>query len=491
MGASCLRRGPGFARQTGAVADADAAAGAEGEPAALSRRALLFGGAALGAVALGAGAFTGYRWAGRASPDPVDALVTRWDTDPWSLGSYSALLVGVSPAARRVLGDAVLGGRITLAGEYNDHGHPATTNGAFTSGRRAARRLVRAAEPTSVIVVGAGIAGASAAAALRREGVEVTVIEARDRVGGRIHASEAWGVPVELGAAWVHGVRGNPMVPLARNAGLGLVPTDYADAIVRDTTTGRESPEAVRRWERLDELLSRLSNGGPGARVSVQEWLIREGWTTDRVDAWAAQVEIAQEYGLDADRLSARAVSEGRAVRGGDDMVVGGYAGVVEWLLGDTAVWISTPAQAVESDGSRVRVRLASGQSAEADGVVVAVPLAVLSSRGLAVEPMTEAVREAIASLTTGSLEKVILRYDEPWWGQEQVIGVVGGGAPGAPAGSAASLRWTEFYNLTDVVGLPVLVGLSGGGAAASRPRSDEACVAEAVAALDAAFARR
>ena len=97
-------------------------------------------------------------------------------------------------------------------------------------------------------------------------------------------------------------------------------------------------------------------------------------------------------------------------------------------------------------------------------------------------------VRSALRSLSTGSLEKVVLRYDEQWWGPEQVIGVVGGGVPGAPAGSLAALRWTEYYSLTKLVGFPALVGFSGGQAARTRPTSDAACVSEVTAALAAAF---
>jgi len=65
---------------------------------------------------------------------------------------------------------------------------------------------------------------------------------------------------------------------------------------------------------------------------------------------------------------------------------------------------------------------------------------------------------------------------------------VVGGGVPGAPAGSAAALRWTEFYDLTNLLKVPSLVAFSGGSAARLRPRSDVACVAEVTAMLDSAF---
>jgi len=61
---------------------------------------------------------------------------------------------------------------------------------------------------------------------------------------------------------------------------------------------------------------------------------------------------------------------------------------------------------------------------------------------------------------------------------------------PGAPAGSPASLRWTEFYDLTDLLKVPSLVAFSGGSAALGRPRTNAACVAEVTTTLNAAFRR-
>jgi len=112
-----------------------------------------------------------------------------------------------------------------------------------------------------------------------------------------------------------------------------------------------------------------------------------------------------------------------------------------------------------------------------------------LKQRVLRIVSTPAPVRSAIDALVTGDLEKVVLRYDEQWWGDHRVFGVVGGGATGAPTGSLAALRWTEFYSLTDVVGFPTLVGFSGGKSARKRPSRDSQCVKEATRALDAAFA--
>ena len=425
----------------------------------------------------------------RRVPAPTASLVTRWDTDTWSRGSYSALPVGTSPSVRRTLADAVLGGRIVLAGEYASTSYPSTTTGAYLSGRHAARRLLDRVNARTAIVIGAGIAGAAAARDLRAAGLAVTVVEARDRLGGRIWSNDEWGVPVELGAAWIHGTRGNPIVPLARSAGLGLLPTDYDDAVVRDTVTGLPSAKAEARWSRLDGLLEQLGEAWPPKSLTVADWLGRKGWTTDRIDAWAAQVEVTQEYALDPGRLGVRATEEGAAYRGGDVLVAGGYATIVDDLLAGSDVRRGSAAQTVSVRDAKVDVALASGGTLSADIAVVAVPLALVRAGLPRLPDMTRGVRTALRGLVTGVFEKVVLRYDEQWWGEHRVYGIVGGGASGAPAGSAAALRWSEFYSLTDVLGFPALVGFSGGSSARSRPASDAACSDEASAALGAAFA--
>lgn len=78
-----------------------------------------------------------------------------------------------------------------------------------------------------VIVVGAGIAGLTAARALSRCGVDVVVVEARDRIGGRVHTADVGGYPVDLGASWVHGAeQENPVARAFALAGVKLVPVD-------------------------------------------------------------------------------------------------------------------------------------------------------------------------------------------------------------------------------------------------------------------------
>ena len=83
-----------------------------------------------------------------------------------------------------------------------------------------------AAPVERVLVVGAGVAGLTAANALTHAGVECVVLEARDRIGGRLHTVDVGGSPVDLGGSWIHMPDGNPMSAFARLAGVSCGSAD-------------------------------------------------------------------------------------------------------------------------------------------------------------------------------------------------------------------------------------------------------------------------
>uniref|UniRef100_A0A2P2LT77 Uncharacterized protein MANES_10G139200 n=1 Tax=Rhizophora mucronata TaxID=61149 RepID=A0A2P2LT77_RHIMU len=87
---------------------------------------------------------------------------------------------------------------------------------------------------SSVIVIGAGVSGISAAKVLAENGIEdLVILEASDRIGGRIRKENFGGVSVELGAGWIAGVGGkesNPVWELACKSGLRTFFSDYSNA---------------------------------------------------------------------------------------------------------------------------------------------------------------------------------------------------------------------------------------------------------------------
>lgn len=417
---------------------------------------------------------------GRKLDTRTGSIVTRWDTDPWSRGSYSALPAGTSWRARQVLADAVIGSKVVLAGEYTATDYPATVHGAYRSGERAAAKLSGLLSPGArVVVVGAGLAGLAAATTLSSAGFGVQVLEARDRVGGRVHTDHSLGAPVELGAAWIHGVTGNPMVDLVAAAGLRLVPTDFNDFQARNYRDGRDVAEVSTADEELTTHLAAIADTEPPASLTVARALAVRGWEADTPERRLAELtEVVMDYGLDLDRLGAQALWEGREYRGGDSLVAGGFSKVPEMLARGMDVRTGTAATAVDATDAGAVVRTASGEVAAA-GVVVAVPLALLAA-GRPEIALPQAVQQAVNGLTTGHLEKVVLAYQRQWWPTVQVMQVMS-----APGG-----LWSEWYDLQGVTGQPLVVGFSGGGGALARPADDAACAAQAAGTLESAFAR-
>jgi monoamine oxidase len=105
-----------------------------------------------------------------------------------------------------------------------------------------------------VVVIGAGLAGLTAAKELRRLGHTVLVLEANDRIGGRAYTADISGVPIDYGGAWLHGVPTNPLAPLADALGFTRKRTEfnlpfYIDERISNETERRHFEEASEEYE--------------------------------------------------------------------------------------------------------------------------------------------------------------------------------------------------------------------------------------------------
>jgi monoamine oxidase len=86
-------------------------------------------------------------------------------------------------------------------------------------------------DPPGICVVGAGVSGLRAAGLLATAGLKVTVLEARNRIGGRVQQSSELGLPIDVGASWIHGTQGNPLLPLAEKTRTTTVACGDVDSI--------------------------------------------------------------------------------------------------------------------------------------------------------------------------------------------------------------------------------------------------------------------
>ncbi len=149
-----------------------------------------------------------------------------------------------------------------------------------------------------VIVVGAGMAGLSAARRLADAGVAVTVVEARNRIGGRAWTDTSLGIPIDLGAAWFHGTEGNPLVGLADEVGAKTVKTDFENVVVLADGTSLAPADvdaALGDWPKImDEIYDAAADAGPDETVA--DALAPRVDLDDPLVQWCVASTISAEY---------------------------------------------------------------------------------------------------------------------------------------------------------------------------------------------------
>jgi polyamine oxidase len=282
-----------------------------------------------------------------------------------------------------------------------------------------------------VVVIGAGIAGLTVANALTQGGVECVVVEARDRIGGRLHTVDLAGTTVDLGGSWIHTPIGNPMRAFADQVGVrcrGANP--LAELAGFDCGEGRRLTAAEveanisLQLEDFPEAAGRLlAELGPDASAAdgIEAFVAGAGLAPDpaRRARQALHALVEAESADLAERQSLRwmwnEIEYGGHYFG--DVPVEDYRRLVEAMAADVDLRLGVEVAEIAHSASGVRVRGIDGTSVEGSHAVVTVPLGVLKRGEPRFRPALPPGRLAvIGRLGFGRYEKVALRFDEPFW---------------------------------------------------------------------------
>jgi monoamine oxidase len=325
----------------------------------------------------------------------------------------------------------------------------------------------------SVIIIGAGIAGLSAAYDLSGAGWNVVILEARERIGGRICTiPQSSCGPIELGAEFVHGAR-NDVWPLLEAAGIATHQVPDRHWQIRDGQLAED--QSSDDW--LDEVRQRAGRSEPDR--SVDDYLELEKGLAQPVRE-SAREYVEGFHAADPKLMSLQALAE--AERAAEEMqgdrnfrVTHGYGALVNWLHSV----IESRSVKIHCHAIAKLVRWQQGQvevETEQDGrnrvfcaarLLVTVPPGVLRSAGtgrLSFHPEIPDQMEAMAGFEMGHVAKIVLRFRcklwpvesfgfihtndkwlPTWWADER--GLILTGWAGGPRGQHLSKAGADYIS--------------------------------------------
>lgn len=315
------------------------------------------------------------------------------------------------------------------------------------------------AQALNVLVIGAGAAGLAAGYEVQNAGHNVIVLEARDRIGGRVWSDRRDNEQsVDLGAAWIHGINGNPAQELAQQQGLETTPTDYDNLVLKQDPNASQltTSELVTIINILND---KLTEGTSDSQNTPVKTLIDQAanenseFDPQHFD-FVANVQIEQEFAAPIEELAVYALEEGQdTFSGGDVMFPGGYDQIFNTMVSALDIRLQQIVTEVNYSDDEVMVTTSDNTLYAADKVIVTVPLGVLKRGSIRFEPaLPQAKLDAIDALGMGVFNKVYLGFPHVFWEADRDL----------LAYHSQSMRlWPSMFNLYKQYGDIALIAIS------------------------------
>jgi len=269
-----------------------------------------------------------------------------------------------------------------------------------------------------IIIVGAGASGLMAARLLAEADHQVTVVEARDRVGGRIHrVKDKFSFPVETGAEFMHGDQSLTQALLRESGGEAVHMQGRYYAIFHDALEAGDFVDD--QWDELIEKLQTLTTD-----TDLASFLDKHFKEDQYRDLRARAQRFAEGFDVaDIHRASAFALREEWAETDEEHQyhLRDGYGALIDFLLDQVkragaTVQLSSPVTEIQWRKGLVKVSTAPGNILEGDKVIVTAPLGVIQSDTIRFAPDLPEHRHAFQSMGFGGVIKFQFEFDEAFW---------------------------------------------------------------------------
>jgi len=270
----------------------------------------------------------------------------------------------------------------------------------------------------TVIVIGAGISGLAAAKKLKDKGFNVIVIEAQEKIGGRIRTDRSLGMAFDEGASWIHGSKGNPITNLVSQAGANTYMTDDDSLKVFDNNgTAYSDTFLDAQYTQFEKALNAVRSAGIKTQ-SFQDVFNSLYPTLENNRLWKYMLSAYLEFdtGGDISQLSSKYFDDDEAFSGTDVIVINGYDKIANVLGDGLNIRLNSRVTEINYTATKSLVKV-NGDSIEADYVIVSVPLGVLKKNSIAFTPILPTAKlSAIQNTKMGNVNKFLFIWKTPFW---------------------------------------------------------------------------
>lgn len=275
----------------------------------------------------------------------------------------------------------------------------------------------------TVIIIGAGISGLTAAMKLKENGFNVIIFEAQDKVGGRLRTNRSLGIGFDEGASWIHGIDGNPISTLAQQAGMNTFETidesrkSYdLGGVLRNATTYDNAED-----ELYTILNSMMTNGNATQSFQTVFNNLYPDKVNDRLWKFLLSTYVTFDCG-DLDKLSSLHYNEGEEYGGVEKIAINGYDTIANYLANGLNIQLNQRVTKIDYSNETIKV-IHNGTVSDADFVIVTVPLGVLKSNSIQFVPsLPNAKQNAIQKIGMNCVNKFLLTWDTAFWDDVQYI---------------------------------------------------------------------
>jgi monoamine oxidase len=275
----------------------------------------------------------------------------------------------------------------------------------------------------TIIVIGAGISGLAAAKQLKAEGFNVIVLEAQEKVGGRLRTDRSLGVAFDEGASWIHGINGNPITMLAAQAGMDTFETVDESRVSYDIGGVLRSATTYDNVEtELYSILNSMMNSGNATQSF--ETVFNSTYPSkanDRLWQFFLSTYVTFDTG-DLNNLSSLLYNEGEEFSGVEKIATNGYDTIATYLATGLNIQLNQRVSEVDYTDAKIKITH-NGNISEADYVIVTVPLGVLKANKIQFTPALPNDKQlAIDKIGMNCVNKFLLTWNTAFWDDVQYI---------------------------------------------------------------------